>query len=149
MLLAVGATGAKAQTLSTTSFGGTFTLSHAAQLGNVGLPAGEYSLYFGSPTNSGKSAVEVVGEAKGSPHAWIYIQSQNRSSAAKSALVCVREGDNLVVRSLEMADLGESVTFAMPHGTKLMAYRQSGSGNVQMAAAPTRIERIAVGPRAK
>ncbi len=143
-LLTLGVTGAKAQSLSISDFAGTFTLPFEAQWGRTTLPAGEYSLYYGQPLAGGPLMVEVLGKEKGTPHVFILPQGVNDASTTQSALVCVREGNAGIVRGLEMPEIGKSVTFAMPHGAKLVAQNGKHKGYTQLAQAPMLIERIPV-----
>jgi hypothetical protein len=152
MLFALGATGAKAESgpsLSITNFAGTFTLPFEAQWGNMTLPAGDYSLYYGEPLGNGFYMVEVVGHAKGSPHGRISVAVNGRASVAKDSLICIREGNSLVVQRLEMPELGKSVTFAMPHGTQLVAHNGRRNGYTQLAEAPMLIQRIPIAMNAR
>jgi hypothetical protein len=152
MLFALGVTGAKAQQsqgLSVTDFGGTFTLPHDAVWGKMTLPAGDYSLYYGQLSDGGIKVVEVVGKTEGSPHGFILAQMPNPTSAMKNGIVCVREGNSLVVRALEMSAIGESVNFRLPHGARLTARNANHNGYMQLAEAPMLIERIPVTLNAK
>jgi hypothetical protein len=142
-VLALGATGAKAQGLSSTSFGGTFTLPFEAQWGAMTLPAGNYSLSYGQPFPGGTYAVEVVGKTEGSPHGMILVRAGGQVSATKDSLICVREGDSLVVRKLDMPAIGKSVNFALPHGLRLVAHKQR-HGMYTLAEAPMLIQRVPV-----
>jgi hypothetical protein len=144
VFLALGATGAKAQSLRTPHFSGTFTLPFNAQWGRTILPAGEYKLYYGRLFEGGPAMVEVVGKENRTPHALILPQSVSDASATKSALVCVREGGAGIIRALEMPQIGEAVNFSMPRGTQLMAHRQNGSKNIELAQGPMLIQRIAI-----
>jgi hypothetical protein len=143
-LFALGATGARAQSLSATNFSGTFTLPFEAHWGAMTLPKGDYSLYYGQPFKGGTYAVEVRGTAKGSPHAFIFGQASDQASVKKTAIVCVRDGNTLVVRALEMPKLGKSVTFVMPYGGQLTAHQRNGSTNTQLAEAPMLIQRVPI-----
>ena len=143
-VFALSATGAKAQTLTNNSFAGTFTISNEAQWGKMTLPAGTYNLYYGPLHDGGASLVEVVGKAKGSPHGLILVAGNSDASAANSALVCIREGDTLIVRALEMPSIGTSAQFSMPHGARLVARNAKHNGYTQLAEAPMLIERIPV-----
>jgi hypothetical protein len=147
-VFALSATGAKAQSLTNTSFAGTFTISHEAQWGRMTLPAGTYNLYYGPLHDGGASVVEVVGKAKGSPHGLILAAGNDDASAANNALVCVREGSTLIVRTLEMPAIGTSAQFSMPHGARLVAHNRNHKGYTQLAEAPMLIERISVAPNA-
>jgi hypothetical protein len=149
LVLALGATGAKAQSFSVSDFAGTFTLPFEAQWGSTTLPAGEYSLYYGQPLAGGPLMVEVLGKEKGSPHVFILPQGTDSPSTASSALVCVREGNAGIVRGLEMPEISKSVHFGMPHGAKLVAQNGKHNGYTQLAQAPMLIERIPITLNAK
>jgi hypothetical protein len=144
VVFALGVTGARAQSLSTTNFAGTFTLPFEAQWGRATLPAGNYSLYYGQLSRSSTNIVEVVGKDNRSPHVLILPQGLNDASTTKSALVCVREGGVGIVQALEMPQIGEAVHFGMPHHTQLMAHQSNGNKNVELAGGPMLIQRIPV-----
>jgi hypothetical protein len=147
--LALGATGAKAQGGEGADFAGKFTLPFEAQWGSTSLPAGEYSVYYKQPLKGGPLVVEVIGKEKRSPHVFILPRGTSDVSATKSALVCVREGNALVVRTLEMARIGQSVRFGLPRGAQLVANNGTHNGYTQLAEAPMLIQRIPVTLNAK
>ena len=150
VLLALGTTGVKAQVvqgLSTINFTGTFTLPNYAQWGTMALPAGDYTFNYGN--RYGFYFVEVRGTAKGSPHGVILVAGKSDTSAAKNQLICVREGNGLVVRALDMPQIGTAANFALPRGTKLTAQKGNHNGYTQLAEASMRIERIPVTMNAK
>lgn len=152
VVLVLGTTGAWAQqapSLSETSFAGTFTLPIDAQWGSMTLPAGEYSLYYGRAGAGDFRLVEVVGKAEGSPHGVIFAQQPEPASATKNSIVCVRDGDALVVRALELPGIGQSINFILPHGAKLAAHLRNGNTSTQLAEATMLIERIPVSLAAK
>lgn len=143
VFLVAGANGARAQTLQTTVFSGSINLPVEAQWQGKVLPAGNYSLYYGTRVD-GIQLVEIQGKAKGSPDLFIMPQAHNRSSSSRNELVCARNGHRLVVMGLQMSGLGESLSFAMPHGMERMA-RNSGSGATsEVAAAGPQIQRVPV-----
>ena len=144
VVFALCAAGARAQSLRTTHFAGTFTLPFEAQWGRVALPAGEYRLAYGRLYEGGVKMVEIVGKENSTPHVLILTRGVTDTSAKKSALVCIREGDTVIVRVLEMPQIGESVDFAMPPGTKLMANRSDGKKNALMAEGPKLLQRIPI-----
>jgi hypothetical protein len=148
VVFALGATGAKGQILSSTHFAGTFTLPFEAQWGKMTLPAGDYKLQYGTQ-DTGHGLVEMRGTAKRSPYGFVLAGPIGDTSATKNSIVCVREGNALMVRALEMPSIGESVNFAMPRGAQLTAHRLNGSTNIQLAEAPMLIERIPVTLSAK
>ena len=143
-VFALGATGAKAQTLANNDFAGTFTISHEAQWGKMTLPAGTYNLYYGPLQDGSTSMVEVVGKAKGSPHGLILAAGKEDVSAANNSLVCVREGDTLIVRTLEMPAIGTAAQFSMPNGSSLVARNAKHNGYTQLAEGPVLLQRIPV-----
>lgn len=148
VLFALGATGAKAQGLEITLVGGSFTLPFEATWGNMTLPAGDYNLYYGHMTASGTYVVEVEGKAEGSPRGIIQVQSHNPTLLAKSALVCIRQGQTGIVEALQMPAIGETVFFAVPRGVTLMAQTNSGT-NTLLAEGPSLYQRIPVTLNAK
>lgn len=141
-VFALGTVGVKAQTVNSTQFTGTFTLPYAAQWGTMTLPAGEYTLKYGTRP-AGPSLVEVSGKAEGSPHGMILVASADDTSATKNSIVCIRDGNNLLVRKIELSALGESISFAMPHGVTLMAERQQ-HGVYMLAQGPELIQRLPI-----
>jgi hypothetical protein len=143
VLFALGATGARGQVVYSTHFAGTFTLPFEAQWGAMTLPAGDYTLQYGTLDN-GHRLVLVRGTAKGSPYGMIPAGPVDDTSAAKNAIVCVREGNALIVRSLEMPAIGESVRFNLPRGAKLVAKLRNHNGYTQLAEAPMLIQQIPV-----
>lgn len=147
-ILAIGSTGAKAQMAGPADFAGTFTLPHDAQWGRMFLPAGEYTLYYGQLTIGGVHAVKIVGKEKGSPSGYVVSLPAVHSTASKNALVCIREGDGLIVRALNISELGESVGFMMPRNLKLVANRQV-HGKYILAEGPSLIQQIAITPSGK
>lgn len=148
VFLALVAPAAKGQVLDKPSFAGQFTLPFEAQWGSMTLPAGDYTLSYGL-LGAGQGIVEVQGKAKGSPHGMIRVEANGPSSATKSGLVCVREGNVLVVRALELPDSSTIARFAMPRGTQLTAHQRNGSKNAQLAEAHMLIQRIPVTLNAK
>jgi hypothetical protein len=141
--LALGTAGAKGQVLDTPSFAGTFTLPFEAQWGKMTLPAGDYTLKFGL-LSTGHALVEVKGRAEGSLHGVVEAGPYGQTSATKNAIVCIREGNALIVRTLEMPAIGESVAFMLPRGTKLTAQKGKHNGYTQLAEAPMLIQRVPV-----
>lgn len=143
VFLTLTAAGARGQVIDVTHFTGTFTLPYAAQWGTTVLPAGEYTLKYGF-LDGGVTMVEVIGKEKGNLHKMIPTGPADRTSAKKNSLLCIRAGDALIVRALEMPVIGESVRFAMPHGTQLMAQERSGSKNIQLAEGAMFVQRVPV-----
>ena len=86
----------------------------------------------------------VAGKGEASPRGMILAGRRNDVSATKNALVCIREGDTLFVRALELPAIGESISFALPHGVELVAHQRNGSTNTQLAEAPMLIQRLPI-----
>ena len=143
VLFTMGATGARGQVIYSTHFTGTFTLPFEAQWGAMTLPSGDYTLQYGTQDN-GHGLVVVRGTAKGSPYGMILAGPVGDVSATRNAIVCVRKGNALLVRALEMPAIGESVAFRMPRGVRLMANRRNGRTNTRPAEASTLIQLVPV-----
>lgn len=141
--LVAGVSGARAQTLQATVFSGTINLPAQAEWQGKVLPAGEYSLHYGTRVD-GIQLVEIEGKTRGTPHLFIMPQAHKRSSANQNELVCARDGNQLVVLGLQIAGLGESLSFAMPGGTQRMAQQTSGGASSQVATAEPQIQRVPV-----
>jgi hypothetical protein len=142
-LVGFGAAVANAQVVTTTNLVGTFTLPFAAQWGAVTLPAGDYTLRYGYAPG-GIAVVEVQGTTKGSSHGFILAQSRGKTSAAKNAVVCIREGNGGIIRGLDLPAIGESAQFALPHGMKLMAHQRDNSTYAQLGETPELIQRLSI-----
>ena len=141
--LALGTAGAKGQVLDTPSFTGTFTLPVEAQWGKMTLPAGDYTLKFGL-LSTGHALVEVKGRAEGSVHGIVEAGPYGQTSATKNAIVCIRENNALIVRALEMPQIGTAAEFAVPRGTKLTAQKGNDNSYTPLAEAPMPIQRVPV-----
>ncbi len=144
-LFALVAIAAKGQVLGSSQFTGTFTLPFEARLGAITLPAGDYSIRYGRLNNGGIYTVAIVAKAGGGPHGWVLPESAEPISATKNALVCIRQGNKRFVSELQMAEIGESVRFALPHRAELMAKLRNHSGNTQLAEVRIPIERMPIG----
>lgn len=143
VLVALGVAGARAQNLSKTLFHGSFNLPTTAQWGPMTLPAGKYNLYYGPLEQFGINVVEVVSKTKGGPQTFILAKGQARITAKKSSLVCTHEGNGLVVRKLEMATMGKSINFTLPHGMQFLSQKLA-HGKYMAAKEQTPIQRISV-----
>lgn len=122
VFLALAATGAKAQNLVSAHFTGNFTLPFTVHWGQMILPPGEYSLYYGVYSTAPAYLVEICGKAKGSPHGVILPMGRGDAKTEENALICVREGDSAFVRGLELPAVGESVRFVKPHGVSVESW---------------------------
>lgn len=136
VLFALGVAGAKAQGLHTPDFGGTFTLPFAAQWGGMTLPAGEYTLRYGQINAGGSYAVQIAGKEKGSPHGLVLAAGRDEAAAEADALVCVRNGNGGIVRELQLASIGQKVSFAMPHGARVRSKVIAAQTTVPIERAP-------------
>lgn len=145
VLLFLGATGARGQVLNPPHFVGSFTLPFNAQWGTMNLPAGDYTLRYGTLL-AGATLVEIAGKAKSSPHGVVLTVGRDKTSstATKSALICIRNGNGGIVSELQMAEIGESVTFHTPHGakvrSKVIAEHQNNSGNTWLVQVAIPVE---------
>jgi hypothetical protein len=90
------------------------------------LPAGDYDLYYGYMGRGGIYAVEVANEDTGIHHGWVFPGGIDGVKGEGSFLVCVREGDMGYVRSLQMAEIGESIEFSKPHGVSVETWIMAG-----------------------
>ena len=140
----LGATGARGQVITMPRFAGSFTLPLDAVWDQMTLPAGEYRVYYGYSNHGGATLVNIVGKAKGSVHGTLIAKVPTGVSAAKNSLVCVRDGETLIVRSLEMPEIGEAVEFPVPKGANLLATNWKHKGNNELAEGPMLIQRIPV-----
>lgn len=147
-LFALAVTGARAQGFSSTSFEGTFALPVQTQWGAMFLPAGEYTLRYGMPFKGGTYLVTIDGKAKGSPRGMILPGPRDDVKGAENVLDCVREGNTLYVRALELPAIGESIHFRIPHvvqvRSKVIAKNHNQSGKAQFAEVAIRVERTPV-----
>lgn len=146
-LFGLAATVASAQALSTTSFAGKFTLPVETHWGAMTLPAGDYSLRYGT-TFSSTYLVTVADEAEGRILGMILPGSRNDVKVAENVLDCVREGDTLFVRALELPAIGESIHFKIPHvvavRSRVIAGHQNEKGFTRVASVAVRIEPVPV-----
>jgi hypothetical protein len=144
-LFAMGATGARGEVPYSTHLAGMFTLPFKAQWGKLTLPAGDYTLQYGTEDN-GQGLVVVRGMAKGSPYGMILAGPTGQTSATKNALVCVREGKRVYIRELQMGAIAQSASFKLPHGVKVRAWVVASKGNhnstTQIAEVLVPIERV-------
>ena len=142
-VLTLGAAVGRGQVIHSDLFAGTFTLPAQARWGNLNLPAGVYSVRYGIGVR-GSHFVEVVSKEKESPYRFVLAGSIQDTSATRNAIVCIRDGNTLVVRTLEMPAIGESANFAMPRGGTLVAQNGKHNGYKQLAQAPMLIQRIPI-----
>lgn len=142
-LLAAGATGARAQALMVTVYSGSIQLPLEAEWQGKALPAGNYNLYYGTRVG-GAHYVEIEGKTQGTPHLFIMPQGYQPSSSGRDELICARDGNRLVVLGLQMAGIGESISFAMPRGAQRTAQRAGGATKWRKAKTVTDIQRVPV-----
>jgi hypothetical protein len=116
LVLALAAAALSVATSSAQNFHGKIDLPFETQIGSVVLQPGTYILQAGR-FQGGQRLVTVRPDVSGGSAAMILVESQNPSHAiSRSDLICVREGGVYVVRSLEIAPLGETLNFRMPAG---------------------------------
>jgi hypothetical protein len=143
-LVAMSATGVKAQLISFPEFTGSFSLPVQARWGAMTLPAGDYSLYYGAPFKGGLYVVEVVNKEDGSARGVAFVQGRSQTSASKNELVCTREGNIDIVRALDLPALDESINFALPPNLELMANHQKHNASTPVAAVHGLIQLVPV-----
>lgn len=124
MIYALGLTGQGIHGLRVIEFTGSFVLPFEADWAGVTLPAGKYILCFGTQGH-GIYFVEIRGRDKGSPHGIVLIQGHQATCSIRNALVCIREGNSQIVRSLEMTAIGKSVQFELPRAMRLQVANES------------------------
>ena len=142
--MVMGAAGAKGQVITMPRFVGSFTLPLDTVWDQMTLPAGEYRVYYGYSNHGGATLVNIVGKAKGSAHGTLIAKLPTGVSATQNSLVCVRDGGTLIVRALEMPEIGEAVEFQVPKGAKLLASNWKHKGYTSLAEGPMLIQRIPV-----
>ncbi len=87
----------------------------------------------------------VRSEPAGSFAAMILPEGHNASpSLSKDDLVCIRKGGRLVVRSLEIGQLGDTIYFHLPKGAQTYAQRRGSSKPALLAEAPQLLERLPI-----
>lgn len=144
---ALAATVAKAQSISAqaTEFSGSFTLPFETQWGSITLSAGEYTLDYGRTIDpAGMYAVAITAKEDGGGHGVLLVAGRGQARARANSLVCVREGNTLIVTGLELPAIGESVTFKMPKSAQLMARKKGAHATTQLAEAHMLIERLPI-----
>lgn len=133
VLSEIGATGQVAWSSRRTEFTGRFTLPFRAKWGELILSEGKYTLHFGT-IGRGIYFVEILGAHQGSPQGIFIVQEQGPSSVVQNALVCISRSGGQVIRALELPAIGKSVSFLVPHSTKLRE-KPRGSLTVEFAGA--------------
>jgi hypothetical protein len=144
VLVAMSATGARAQLITYPEFVGSFTLPVQASWGSMTLPPGSYGLYYGMPFKGGLKVVEVVNKADGSARGVALIRGLSQASGSTNELICTREGDMDYVRALDLPVLGKSIQFGLPHNMKLVASQQDHSATKSVAKLHGLTERFLV-----
>jgi hypothetical protein len=144
MVLVLGAAAVRGQVITMPRFAGSFTLPLDTAWGQMTLPAGEYRVYYGYSNHGGATLVNIVGKAKGSAHGTLIAGLMKDVSTKNDSLVCVRDGNTLVVRSLEMPEIGEAAEFSAPKGAKRLANNWKHKGYTELAEGPMLVQRIPV-----
>jgi hypothetical protein len=130
--------------MNTTNARGTFTLPFEARWGTASLPAGNYTFEEGN-TNTGQRIIEVRGESKGSPRAFVLVQTHTPNAYDNSSeLVCIRKGSTGIVRSLMLKGLGEILYFAIPKNVQMYAHNGNAKTQTLLAQGPELIQRVPV-----
>jgi len=90
------------------AYRGKFTLPYAARWGNVVIPAGEYRLGFRDVANRTFVTIE---EAKNGKFLGMVTAISVGDARSENALLIVDEGDQWVVKSLTLGELGMQFTY--------------------------------------
>jgi hypothetical protein len=98
-------------------FRGHFTLPEQVRWGLAVLPAGEYQLELN--TIGVASVVEIRGQGKAVMAMAKFRQTDTASEP--SALLLVRDGQTLTVRTLHMAELGTDLFYGNPAESRMLA----------------------------
>jgi hypothetical protein len=88
------------------SYTGKFTLPHEARWGSVVLPAGSYSILMDSP-----SAPALVWSANGETKMFTTPPTIADSEKSAAAITMTVNGNERIVRSLNLPELGKSFTY--------------------------------------
>ena len=142
-VFALGASGGKGQVVQSLRLYGTFTLPLTTHWEGLTLPPGDYAMRYGT-REAGIGFVEVINKNGGRHSRVVIPREPSDASGNKNALVCIREGDTLVVRKLEMPTIGESVSFRVPRGTQLMAHAKKTGTSIQIAQGPKLIQQVPI-----
>lgn len=145
-LMALGASGARAQLITYPVFAGSFTLPVQARWGSMTLPPGNYGLYYGEPFKGGLKVVEVVNKADGSARGIALIRGLSQASGSTNELVCTRDGNMDFVRALDLPVLGKSIQFGLPHNMELIASQQDHNATKPAADLHGATQRFLVTP---
>jgi hypothetical protein len=96
---------------------GKFTLTFAVRWGQAVIPAGDYQLRF---EDVGTRAFAVIQDAKSGQDVAMVSSMSVGAAQGGSALLIAYEGNQRVVRSLRLAELGQAFTYepAPIHGAK-------------------------------
>lgn len=111
------------------AYRGKFTLPYAVRWGNISLPAGDYRFGF---EDVGPHAFVVIENAKDRKFLGMVTASAVGDVKSENALVIVDEGNQQVVRSLCLGDLGLEFTYksTRAHRSKEMEMREAHATKV-------------------
>jgi hypothetical protein len=144
IILVLSVTALSVGTTSAQDFGGKFTLPVETQWGSVVLQPGDYTMSL-TRFQGGQRVVTIRPDASSGSAAMILVRSKNLSpSLTDTDLVCVQEGGALVVRSLEVGPLGETLYFPMPTGAPLYSENRPVGNHALLAETRGTIERLPV-----
>lgn len=120
--------------LRMTEFTGRFALPFDAAWGEMVLPQGDYTLYYGALSED-LHYVEILSTDQANPRGIFLIREQNPASVVQNALVCTWRGDRHVIRALELPAIGRAVSFADPAAGNSRK-NQPGATGTHLAGAP-------------
>ncbi len=86
--------------------------------------------------------VEITGKAIGGPHGFVNVLSKHSNKAKVNKLACIRTGNWVIVRSLQLSAIHQTVVFPVPRGTKFLARQRSRSTGTLLAAQPAMGQRM-------
>jgi hypothetical protein len=105
-------------------FAGRFILPFDASWGQMLLPGGDYTLYYGT-IGAGMCYVEILGMGHDPSRGIFLVREQNPASVVQNALVCIQRNGRHMIRTLELPAIGKSVSFAGPEVGKSLRSRRS------------------------
>ena len=127
VLLTAGLVGSVANAQST--FQGKFTLPYATQWGKATLQPGDYLLTF-----YGEGTMLVIRDAKSQRVvAFEPINDREDCGEGGSALIISATGEQHVVRSLRISELGEAYVYSRPSAREMEEARKTGAVPIVVA----------------
>jgi hypothetical protein len=122
------ASGANAQS----TFQGTFTLGHSARWGKTVLGAGDYIVRVNNTNGSSPLVAEIIYAKSGRPAALETCSNVDsfKPNGEKSALLIGHRGNQQVVHSFRIAELGQTFIFDRTLASRQVSEEASNQENV-------------------